>query len=310
MKLNKPKFWDHKVNLIAILLIPISLIIQLIVFFKKKYTRGYKFQIPVICVGNIYIGGTGKTPLSLLIAKIFTEKSLKSVIIRKFYEDHQDEYSFIKFYFKNLITRKNRKIAIKEAQDKNYDIAILDDGFQDYTVAKNLNIICFNQNQMIGNGMMIPAGPLRENINSLQQAQLVVINGRKDAIFEKKILRVNKDVEIFYSNYFPTNLNDFENKELLAISGIGNPSNFFNLLTSNGLKVSKEFSFPDHYNFSEAELKHFINLAQKNNYQIIMTEKDYFRIKKYGFKEIKYLKLDLKVENFETFKKRILKNYV
>ena len=309
MKLNKPKFWDHKVNLIAILLIPISLIIQLIVFFKKKYTRGYKFQIPVICVGNIYIGGTGKTPLSLLIAKIFTEKSLKSVIIRKFYEDHQDEYSFIKFYFKNLITRKNRKIAIKEAQDKNYDIAILDDGFQDYTVAKNLNIICFNQNQMIGNGMMIPAGPLRENINSLQQAQLVVINGRKDAIFEKKILRVNKDVEIFYSNYFPTNLNDFENKELLAISGIGNPSNFFNLLTSNGLKVSKEFSFPDHYNFSEAELKHFINLAQKNNYQIIMTEKDYFRIKKYGFKEIKYLKLDLKVENFETFKKRILKNY-
>ncbi len=310
MKLNKPKFWDHKVNLIAILLIPISLIIQLIVFFKKKYTRGYKFQIPVICVGNIYIGGTGKTPLSLLIAKIFTEKSLKSVIIRKFYEDHQDEYSFIKFYFKNLITRKNRKIAIKEAQDKNYDIAILDDGFQDYTVAKNLNIICFNQNQMIGNGMMIPAGPLRENINSLQQAQLVVINGRKDTIFEKKILRVNKDVEIFYSNYFPTNLNDFENKELLAISGIGNPSNFFNLLTSNGLKVSKEFSFPDHYNFSEAELKHFINLAQKNNYQIIMTEKDYFRIKKYGFKEIKYLKLDLKVENFETFKKRILKNYV
>ena len=143
MKLNKPKFWDHEVNLIAILLIPISLIIQLIIFFKKKYTREYKFQIPVICVGNIYIGGTGKTPLSLLIAKIFTEKSLKSVIIRKFYEDHQDEYSFIKFYFKNLITCKNRKIAIKEAQDKNYDIAILDDGFQDYTVAKNLNIICF-----------------------------------------------------------------------------------------------------------------------------------------------------------------------
>ena len=137
-----------------------------------------------------------------------------------------------------------------------------------------------------------------------------MINGKKDAIFEKKILQVNKDVEIFYSNYFPTNLNDFENKELLAISGIGNPSNFFNLLTSNGLKVSKEFSFPDHYNFSEAELKHFINLAQKNNYQIIMTEKDYFRIKKYGFKEIKYLKLDLKVENFETFKKRVLKNYV
>ena len=82
MKLNKPKFWDHEVNLIAILLIPISLIIQLIIFFKKKYTREYKFQIPVICVGNIYIGGTGKTPLSLLIAKIFTEKSLKSVIIR------------------------------------------------------------------------------------------------------------------------------------------------------------------------------------------------------------------------------------
>ena len=64
---------------------------------KALIIKERNFKIPIICVGNIYLGGTGKTPLSLLIAKIFTEKSLKSVIIRKFYEDHQDEYSFIKF---------------------------------------------------------------------------------------------------------------------------------------------------------------------------------------------------------------------
>ncbi len=308
MKINKPKFWDQ-VNLIAILLTPLSLIVQLVVYLKKKFTKEYNFKIPVICVGNIFIGGTGKTPLSLFIAKIFTEKNLKSVIIRKFYEDHQDEYSFIKFYFKDLIISENRKIAIKEAQDKNYDIAILDDGFQDYTIAKNFNIICFNQRQMIGNGMVIPSGPLREKINSLKRAQLVMINGRKDAIFEKKIFEVNKDAEIFYSNYHPTNLNDFKNKKLLAISGIGNPSNFFNLLSSYGLIVSKKFSFPDHYDFSKVELENFVKLAQKNNYQIIMTEKDYFRIQKYNFEEIKYLKLDLKIDNLKIFKERIFKIY-
>ena len=72
MKINKPKFWDQ-VNLIAILLIPLSLIVQLVVYLKKKFTKEYNFKIPVICVGNIFIGGTGKTPLSLFIAKIFTE---------------------------------------------------------------------------------------------------------------------------------------------------------------------------------------------------------------------------------------------
>ena len=99
----------------------------------------------------------------------------------------------------------------------------MDDGFQDCRIKKDLNIICFNQRQLIGNGMIIPAGPLRESLESLNLAELVLINGNKDEYFEEKILTVNNKIKIFYSQYVPTNLDHFKGKKLIAIAGIGNP---------------------------------------------------------------------------------------
>ena len=113
---------------------------------------------------------------------------------------------------------KNHKIS-------GYDSVILDDGFQDYSIKKDLNILCFNKNQLIGNGLLLPSGPLREGLNSLERADIIIINGEKDSEFEK-ILKINKNLEIYYSIYNPVNLNEFKNKELLAIAGIGNPENF------------------------------------------------------------------------------------
>ena len=102
--------------------------------------KSSKFNIPVICVGNIYLGGTGKTPVSVFLAKKILEKKINPVIIRKNYKTHHDEYSFIKKYFNSLIICSNRKKGIAEAEDKKFDIAILDDGFQDLSIDKDLNI--------------------------------------------------------------------------------------------------------------------------------------------------------------------------
>ena len=112
----------------------------------------------MVCIGNIYLGGTGKTPVTVFLAKKILEKKINPVIIRKNYRNHHDEYSFIKKYFNNLIICSNRKKGIIEAENKKFDIAILDDGFQDLSIDKDLNIICFNQKQLIGNGFVIPAG--------------------------------------------------------------------------------------------------------------------------------------------------------
>ena len=307
MKLIKPKFWDHK-NLISLSLFPLSLIIQLVIFFKKRFTKVSNFKIPIVCIGNIYVGGTGKTPLAILVSKELSKIGKKPAIIRKYYKDHKDEHSLIKENFNYLILNSNRVGAIQEAENKNFDIAILDDGFQDYKIKKNLSIICFNSN-FEGNGFVIPAGPLRENLSSIKNAQIMIINGYKNLKFEKKILDINNNIDIYYSKYIAIDYDKFNQKELLVITGIGNPENFLKLLNNHNLKIAKKYIYPDHYNFSKEEVDNFINEAKKNGYQIICTEKDFHRIKVYDIKEIDYLKVELVLEKKERLIKKIQSIY-
>lgn len=309
MKLLKPKFWEKKNNIISIILVPFSFIIEFIVFIKKKIIKTENFNIPIICVGNIYIGGTGKTPLSILLASEITKIGKKTAIVRKFYKNHKDEHDHIIKYHENLILDKNRIIALKNAEREKFQSVILDDGFQDYSIKKDLNIICFNQKQQVGNGRVVPAGPLRENITSLKDAHIVVVNGKRDDRFEKKILEANNNLEIYYSRYKPANVDEFKKQNLLAFAGIGNPENFFELLHEYGLNVSKSVIFSDHYNFNHNELLKLIDTANESNLKIITTEKDFMRIEKFNLKEIKYLKVELVIDNFEKLKNRILKLY-
>ena len=309
MNLNKPKFWDKKRSFISFLLMPLSLFVIILVFLKKKFTKTIQFDIPVICIGNIYLGGTGKTPTSIFIAKELTKLNKNPVIVKKFYYNHKDEHRLIKENFKNFILNKNRVAGITEAKQKNYDAAILDDGFQDYSFKKDLNILCFNQNQLVGNGLVLPSGPLRERLCSLKDAHIILINGKKDISFERKILNKNNNLEIFYSSYKPTNIDQFKNKRLLAIAGIGNPDNFFKLLSENDLKIKKKLIYPDHYEFKKIEITSIIEEAKSNNYQIIMTEKDYFKINNFNYKEIKYLKIQLEINEKHKFIKRISELY-
>ena len=304
MILNKPKYWDKKIGIISILLFPITIIVLITNFFKKKLTIAKKFNIPIICIGNIYVGGTGKTPTSIFLGNELKKLGRNPAILRKFYDAHTDEYNLIKKYFNNLILNKSRLEGIKSKMH-NFDSIILDDGFQDYTIKKNLNIICFNQNQMIGNGMVLPSGPLRESIYSLKRANIILINGERNIKFEDKIFKINKNLEFFYSTYKPINLGEFKNKKLLAIAGIGNPENFFNLIENNDLRIDEKIIFPDHYKISKTEMQKILKKAEVKNYQIIMTEKDFFKIEKYKLKNIKYLKILLEINEHEKFLKRI-----
>lgn len=306
MKLDKPKFWDYKYNFLTIILLPISYLVLVFIFLKKKLKKEIKFKIPVICIGNIYIGGTGKTPTSVFLAKELNKLGKKTAIVRKFYKNHKDEHKLIKNSFKDLILTKKRSQGIIEAE-KNYNIVILDDGFQEYKIFKNLNIICFNSNQLAGNEYVLPAGPLRESLDNLTRAQIILINGSNNKKFEDKLLSYNKNLSIFYSNYKPKNLEQFKNKRLLAFAGIGSPNNFFKLLNHYGLKIEKQLVFPDHYVFSPNEVSRIVEEAKNRNLEIITTEKDYYKIEDYGIKEIQYLKVDLEINDKEKLLKEIQK---
>ena len=259
----------------------------------------YTFKTPVICIGNIYIGGTGKTPASILFANEITKLHRKPVIIRKYYKSHYDEHELIKNNFKDFILSKNRFEAIKKVDKSEFDVVILDDGLQDYKIKKNLSIVCFNENQLIGNGLVLPSGPLRENLSALKDVEVVLINGKKNKSFEEKIYNINRNLKIFYSYYKPLNLEDFKSKKLFALAGIGNPNNFFRIIEENNLEIEKKFIFPDHYKFSKSEIQNIIQEAESKNAEIIMTEKDYFKIRDFNLKKLNFLKVSLKIQNKE-----------
>ena len=309
MKLFKPKFWKSNKNFFTVLLIPLSLITWIYIILKKTFIQKVKFNIPVICVGNIFIGGTGKTPLSIHIARKLSENGKNPAIVRKYYKSHKDEHKMIISYYNKLILNLNRSKGIYEALEKGYDAVILDDGFQDYKIKKNLSIICFNSNQLIGNGYLFPSGPLRESLGSLRNANILIINGDRSLNFEQKILKIQKDLKIYYSNYKPLNIQEFKNKKLLAISGIGNPENFFKILKDNQMNIQKKMVYPDHYEFTKNEMLKIIEYAKKNDFQIVMTEKDYYKIKDFSLENIKYLKVKLEIEKEEEFIKNVMKAY-
>ncbi len=309
MKLFKPKFWKSNKNFFTVLLIPLSLITWIYIILKKTFIQKVKFNIPVICVGNIFIGGTGKTPLSIHIARKLSENGKNPAIVRKYYKSHKDEHKMIISYYNKLILNLNRSKGIYEALEKGYDAVILDDGFQDYKIKKNLSIICFNSNQLIGNGYLFPSGPLRESLGSLRNANILIINGDKSLNFEQKILKIQKDLKIYYSNYKPLNIQEFKNKKLLAISGIGNPENFFKILKDNQMNIQKKMVYPDHYEFTKNEMLKINEYSKKNDFQIVMTEKDYYKIKDFSLENIKYLKVKLEIEKEEEFIKNVMKAY-
>ena len=309
MKLFKPKFWKSNKNFFTVLLIPLSLITWIYIILKKTFIQKVKFNIPVICVGNIFIGGTGKTPLSIHIARKLSENGKNPAIVRKYYKSHKDEHKMITSYYNKLILNLNRSKGIYEALEKGYDAVILDDGFQDYKIKKNLSIICFNSNQLIGNGYLFPSGPLRESLGSLRNANILIINGEKSLDFEQKILKIQKDLKIYYSNYKPLNIQEFKDKKLLVISGIANPENFFKILKDNQMNIQKKIVYPDHYEFTKNEMLKIIEHAKKNDFQIIMTEKDYYKIKDFSLENIKYLRIKLEIEKEEEFIQNVMKAY-
>ena len=297
MSFFKPKFWDkNQVSLFSILLFPIALLIKLINLLKRLTTKTNQCSIPVICVGNIYLGGTGKTPLSIEIFSILKDLNMNPVFIRKKYDSFQDEVNLQK-QIGPIYQNKKRIKAIREAIQNKANVAILDDGFQDFSINKNLSIICFNEKQWIGNGLVIPSGPLREDLSALKRANCVIINGEKNIDIETKILNKNKEVKIFYIKYKTQNIDEFKNKNVTAFAGIGNPENFFDLLKDNNINIVKEMKFPDHYNYSKKELENLINEAKENNTILITTEKDYFRIDENYKRNMNYLKISIDIKN-------------
>ena len=310
MKIFKPRFWNSKkLHFFSLVLWPISFIVQIFFFIKIKASKKKNLGVPVICVGNIYLGGTGKTPLSIKIGLLLKKLNKNPAIIKKFYKEHYDEIDLIKDKIGNIFCDKSRILASNNAIKKGFNVLVFDDGYQDHNIKKDLNILCFNEKQLIGNGLTIPSGPLRESLSTIKKCQIIFLNGKKNRSFEKLILSISKNTNIYYTKYSPVNIEKYINRKFIAFAGIGNPDNFFDLLIENNINLEEKMHFPDHYCYSQKDIDKIIRTANKKGVDVITTEKDFFRIKNLNYGNINYLPINVNIDQEETFIKE-LKNYL
>ncbi len=297
MKVIKPLYLNDK-NLISYLLTPFT-IFTLLINFSKNFLIRKKYKIKTICVGNIYIGGTGKTSLCIQINKILKDK-FKTVFIKKRYLDQLDERKMLQSHGE-IISDENRVVSVDKAQVKKFNVAILDDGLQDKKIDYDVSIACFNTTYGIGNGYLLPAGPLREKLEVIKKYSAIFLVGEKKNVKLSSKLRKFND-KIFYSKYVPINIKKFNRKKsYLYFCGIGNPEEFENTLNKYKFKISKKLIFPDHHNYTNKDLEKIKKIASKNKLEIITTEKDYKRLKNNNKKNIKYLEVELQIENLKMF---------
>ena len=305
MKFYKPKFWDKKnFNLISLLLLPLSLIVIIKNNYENSKIKKNYYDLRTICVGNIYIGGTGKTPLVNKLAGHF-KKKFKTFIIKKNYTSHQDEKKLLESNHK-VIFEKTRELSLIKAEQEKAEIVIFDDGLQEKTINYDLKIVCFNSLKLEGNGFVIPAGPLREKLSSIKNYDIALINGninKESKSFINRIKNINPNIKVFIGKYAPKNYLKLKKKKFIVFSGIGNPHTFTDTLKGMKIKFNEHEVFPDHYNYKESDLQKLKQLANQKGCELLTTEKDFFRIKKSYRKNINFLKVELSIEHEKKFLK-------
>ena len=304
----KPKFWNKdKFSIIALILTPFSCLYWLLFIIKKKLNKKKKIPIKVMCVGNIYLGGTGKTPFSIELLSILKQLGKKACFVMKNHNLTEDENKLLSKYG-SVFASSNRSDSIKLAHENGFDVAIMDDGFQDFSLEKNFSFLCFDEKLWIGNGLLIPAGPLRESLkNGMKRADCILIKGKKNNLIENKIRELNKTIDIFYFEYKPIDIKNYLDKPVISFAGIGNPEGFFKLLKNNNINILKNFPFPDHHNYTDHEIKKLINEAKDNDAVLLTTEKDFLRIKKEFHDKLGFLKIELIIEKKDQLMDKIKK---
>lgn len=278
--LNRIWYSDSKLKW---LLWPFSLVYQAVIavrsfLYRLGLLKSVSFEVPVIVVGNITVGGTGKTPFCVALCELLKKQGLRPGLVSRGYGGQAtswpqvvtmesdpllvgDEPVLLVRHTKcPMVVAPNRVAAVQKLlADYDCNIIISDDGLQHYHLGRDLEIVLLNKNQGMGNGLCLPAGPLRESVNRLKTVDFVVSN-------DQLVIEFNP----VYSLSDPHKIiqpNDVSNRKVCAVAGIANPDRFFNALTALGF-IFERHIFKDHYFYEPADLA-----ALKADI-ILMTEKD------------------------------------
>lgn len=289
--MRAPDFWTGKTpaaRFCAAMLTPFGAVYGRSVGWRAARTRSYRPRAEVLCIGNLTAGGTGKTPAAIAIADRLAHRG-KVVFLTRGYggrlsgpvvadvtlhsaADIGDEALLLARHATAIVAR-NRAAGAQFADRLGADFIVMDDGFQNFQIAKDMAIVVVDAEIGFGNGKVIPAGPLREPVHSgLKRADAIILAGDGSPEmppFPRPILR---------AKLIPESPELFRGKKVLAFAGIGRPQKFFEMLAHHDAKLAGSTAFPDHHPYSAGELEALVMRAQSANALLVTTEKDYVRI--------------------------------
>lgn len=294
--MKTPKFWYREKSWQAKLLSPIGKIYGWSVARRFKKERPYQAKIPVICVGNLSIGGTGKTPICLALGKMLKEMDAhffflnhgykskkKGILVRKgslSALDIGDEASLLATEAPTVVDPRRARGA-QLAERKGAKLLIMDDGFQNPSLIKTFSFIVVDGQVGFGNQALIPAGPLRESLErGLARADAVIIAGPDRAGVKKQIHKISSDMPVYGGHFQPDSkvIQKLRGKKVMAFAGIGRPDKFFDMLTDMGVFVDKKAVFPDHYDYTRFDIENL--LSEAGSLPLVTTTKDAVKVPK------------------------------
>lgn len=296
MRLNYPYFWQKKRSVISWLLLPFSSIYLFLTKLRYDNARLERIGKFVICIGNSTVGGTGKTQLIKKIAGYLQDRNKSFVIVTKGYGSKLKHAVQVHGNHKPIevgdeslellssgpvIAAKKPGYAARLIEQMGADIVLVDDGLQNPNFIKDLSILTIDPQRAIGNGRIIPAGPLREYIkDSLAKVSAIVIAGNEPVSDFGLIQKISHSKLPFYkARIVPVRKSAPPPKgKFIAFCGIGNPDKFFSMLAGIGYEIAEQVVFSDHHHYSIADLDYLYDLTDQYDAKLVTTRKDYVKI--------------------------------
>lgn len=295
--MREPPFWWHEPGIAAWLLTPMAASYGLIAAARLR-RAGRRAGVPVICVGNLTVGGGGKTPTAMAIARLLQRAGLRPVFLTRGYggaapgpvlvdptaraAEVGDEPLLLARVAPTIVARDRLKGAAAAPNYADADVIVMDDGLQNPALAKDLALVALDGRRGVGNGCVIPAGPLRAPLAvKLDHAHAVVLVGPPSESATGVLHEAQRrGLPIFTAQLAPdaSVAARLQGRRLLAFAGIADPGKFFATLAQAGLAVDVAIAFPDHHRFSSPDAARLLARAESEGLSLVTTEKDAARL--------------------------------
>jgi len=298
--MREPGFWHGPASLNSHLLKPLAALYGAVAA-RRLRRQGLHAGIPVLCVGNYHVGGAGKTPTVLALAKLLRNLGETPVVLSRGYggelrgpvrvdparhaaSDVGDEPLMLAGALPVVVSRK-RADGVPLARAHGATVILMDDGFQSPAVIKDASLIVIDSERGLGNGQVFPAGPLRAPLRpqlARTDALIIVGNGNAAGGVAAEIAAHGKPVLRAHLKPDEVQVASLRGRRVLAFAGIGDPTRFFNTLRSSGIEVAAQRAFADHHAYSQTELEGLIGGAKRDGLTLVTTEKDLARLRHGG----------------------------